>query len=72
MRICCRYAVWMRWGRVGYTGQNSWTECQTNLDKAKDVFTKKFYDKTRNEWALRDAFQKVGTKDRPVQLCNIF
>jgi poly [ADP-ribose] polymerase len=62
----------MRWGRVGYKGQNSWTECQTDLDKAKDVFTKKFYDKTRNEWALRDSFEKVGTKDRPVQLWNIF
>ncbi len=57
---------------MGYKGQNSWTECQTDLDKAKDVFTKKFYDKTRNEWALRDSFEKVGTKDRPVQLWNIF
>jgi WGR domain len=49
----------MRWGRVGYKGQNSWTVCEANLERAKEVFTKKFADKTRNEWGLRDCFEKV-------------
>ena len=36
------YAVWMRWGRVGYKGQNSWTTSGSDLDAAKSVFTRKF------------------------------
>ena len=32
----------MRWGRVGYKGQNSWTTSGSDLDAAKSVFTKKF------------------------------
>ncbi len=43
----------MRWGRVGYKGQTSLTPCGSDADRAKNVFSKKFSDKTRNEWGER-------------------
>lgn len=56
------YSVWMRWGRVGKVGQNSLTACGGDLLKAKDVFKKKFLDKTKNDWDRRDSFEKVPGK----------
>ncbi|KAM9844809.1 poly [ADP-ribose] polymerase 2 [Aulostomus maculatus] len=56
------FSVWMRWGRVGKVGQNSLTACGGDLLKAKDVFKKKFFDKTKNEWGHRAAFEKVAGK----------
>ncbi|KAL8176472.1 UNVERIFIED_CONTAM: Poly [ADP-ribose] polymerase 2 [Gekko kuhli] len=56
------YSVWMRWGRVGKQGQHSLVSCAGDLSKAKAVFTKKFLDKTKNEWAKRGNFQKVPGK----------
>uniref|UniRef100_A0A3P9DEE2 Poly [ADP-ribose] polymerase n=1 Tax=Maylandia zebra TaxID=106582 RepID=A0A3P9DEE2_9CICH len=56
------YSVWMRWGRVGKVGQNSLTVCGGDLLKAKDVFKKKFFEKTKNEWEHRDSFEKVAGK----------
>lgn len=56
------YSVWMRWGRVGKVGQNSLTACGGDLLKAKDLFKKKFLDKTKNEWEQRDSFEKVAGK----------
>ncbi|XP_038135520.1 poly [ADP-ribose] polymerase 2 isoform X2 [Cyprinodon tularosa] len=56
------YSVWMRWGRVGKVGQNSLVSCGSDLKKAKDVFKKKFYDKTSNDWDLRDCFEKEPGK----------
>uniref|UniRef100_A0A3P8TZN4 Poly [ADP-ribose] polymerase n=1 Tax=Amphiprion percula TaxID=161767 RepID=A0A3P8TZN4_AMPPE len=56
------YSVWMRWGRVGKVGQNSLTACGGDLLKAKDIFKKKFLDKTKNEWEQRDSFDKVAGK----------
>ncbi|KAM4605559.1 poly [ADP-ribose] polymerase 2 isoform 2-T2 [Polymixia lowei] len=56
------YSVWMRWGRVGKVGQNSLTACGGDLLKAKDVFKKKFLDKTKNEWEDRANFEKVPGK----------
>lgn len=56
------YSVWMRWGRVGKVGQNSLTACGGDLLKAKDVFKKKFFEKTKNEWEHRDSFEKVAGK----------
>lgn len=35
------YAVWFRWGRVGMTGQTNLINCGTDLEKAKDIFSKK-------------------------------
>ena len=57
-----RYAVWMRWGRVGYKGQNSWQVTGTNLEEAKRIFTKKFQDKTKNAWEDRENFEKCPGK----------
>ncbi|KAI3374250.1 hypothetical protein L3Q82_006100 [Scortum barcoo] len=56
------YSVWMRWGRVGKVGQNSLTPCGGDLLKAKDIFKKKFLDKTKNEWEHRATFEKVAGK----------
>ncbi|KAK7085917.1 Poly [ADP-ribose] polymerase 2 [Halocaridina rubra] len=56
------YSVWMRWGRVGANGQNSLQPCGGDLGKAKKIFMKKFSDKTRNEWDMRDFFEKVPGK----------
>uniref|UniRef100_A0A7N6C155 Poly [ADP-ribose] polymerase n=1 Tax=Anabas testudineus TaxID=64144 RepID=A0A7N6C155_ANATE len=56
------YSVWMRWGRVGKVGQNSFTACGGDLLKAKDIFKKKFFDKTKNEWEQRANFEKVAGK----------
>ncbi|XP_033838942.1 poly [ADP-ribose] polymerase 2 [Periophthalmus magnuspinnatus] len=56
------FSVWMRWGRVGKVGQNSLTSCGGDLLKAKDVFKKKFLDKTKNNWENREFFEKVPGK----------
>ncbi|KAM9789662.1 poly [ADP-ribose] polymerase 2 [Neosynchiropus ocellatus] len=62
------YSVWMRWGRVGKVGQNSLTLCGGDLMKAKDLFKKKFLDKTKNEWDHRAQFEKVAGKYDMVQM----
>ncbi|XP_053324498.1 poly [ADP-ribose] polymerase 2 [Spea bombifrons] len=60
---CARsFSIWMRWGRVGKIGQNSLVACGGDLQKAKDIFTKKFFDKTKNEWSERESFEKVPGK----------
>ncbi|XP_074838449.1 poly [ADP-ribose] polymerase 2 isoform X2 [Carettochelys insculpta] len=56
------FSVWMRWGRVGRPGQHSLVSCAGDLTRAKETFTQKFFDKTRNHWAERDHFQKVPGK----------
>ncbi|KAI4902056.1 hypothetical protein NFI96_027391 [Prochilodus magdalenae] len=56
------YSVWMRWGRVGKVGQNTLVSCGGDLAQAKDVFKKKFLDKTKNEWEERANFEKVPGK----------
>ncbi|XP_033626574.1 poly [ADP-ribose] polymerase 2-like isoform X2 [Asterias rubens] len=56
------YYVWFRWGRVGKVGQNSLVPCGHDLLEAKSVFEKKYWDKTRNEWSLKNSFEKVPGK----------
>uniref|UniRef100_UPI00398E3FA4 poly [ADP-ribose] polymerase 2 isoform X2 n=1 Tax=Pristiophorus japonicus TaxID=55135 RepID=UPI00398E3FA4 len=56
------FSVWLRWGRVGKVGQNNLIPCGSDLNKAKDVFEKKFLDKTKNDWSLRGCFEKVPGK----------
>ena len=56
------FTVWMRWGRVGKKGQNSLTPCGANLEQAKEIFIKKFEDKTHNSWEERHEFVKVPGK----------
>ncbi|XP_076829790.1 poly [ADP-ribose] polymerase 2 [Brachyhypopomus gauderio] len=56
------YSVWMRWGRVGKVGQSSLVSCGADLSQAKAVFEKKFFDKTKNEWAGRAKFEKIPGK----------
>ncbi|XP_043914187.1 poly [ADP-ribose] polymerase 2 isoform X2 [Protopterus annectens] len=62
------FSVWMRWGRVGKTGQNSLVDCGANLQKAKEIFAKKFFDKTKNEWEERSTFEKVAGKYDLLQM----
>lgn len=47
---------------VGLKGQNNLTSCGSDLEKAKEMFINKFWDKTRNEWSQRRKFQKVQGK----------
>ncbi|GFO25409.1 poly [ADP-ribose] polymerase, partial [Plakobranchus ocellatus] len=56
------FHVWQRWGRVGYNGQTNLVNCGSDLDSAKSTFAKKFRDKTGNDWALKDNFEKVSGK----------
>ncbi|XP_034021275.1 poly [ADP-ribose] polymerase 2 isoform X2 [Thalassophryne amazonica] len=56
------YSVWMRWGRVGKVGQNSLVACGSDLLEAKEIFKKKFFDKTKNVWEHRGTFDKVPGK----------
>jgi poly [ADP-ribose] polymerase len=62
------YYTWFRWGRVGYNGQNNLTYHGLNLEAAKKMLSKKFADKTRNEWDEKDDFEKVAGK---YELVNI-
>eukprot|EP00698_Gefionella_okellyi_P015443 TRINITY_DN4356_c0_g4_i1.p1 TRINITY_DN4356_c0_g4~~TRINITY_DN4356_c0_g4_i1.p1 ORF type:complete len:688 (+),score=193.99 TRINITY_DN4356_c0_g4_i1:102-2165(+) len=48
--------IWNRWGRVGLDGQNSLQS--TSKAGAISAFNKKFYDKTKNQWANRASFKK--------------
>eukprot|EP00112_Aurelia_sp_Birch-Aquarium-sp1_P002057 Seg1224.3 transcript_id=Seg1224.3/GoldUCD/mRNA.D3Y31 product=Poly protein_id=Seg1224.3/GoldUCD/D3Y31 len=57
-----QFAVWFRWGRVGVVGQSNLVRCGSDLQEAKDVFTKKFSDKTKNDWEDRNSFEKVHGK----------
>ncbi|XP_038596940.1 LOW QUALITY PROTEIN: poly [ADP-ribose] polymerase 2 [Tachyglossus aculeatus] len=56
------FSVWMRWGRVGKSGQRCLMACAGDLSKAKEIFHKKFLDKTKNHWEDRSCFQKVAGK----------
>ncbi|XP_028933514.1 poly [ADP-ribose] polymerase 2 [Ornithorhynchus anatinus] len=56
------FSVWMRWGRVGKSGQRCLMACAGDLSKAKEIFHKKFLDKTKNHWGDRSHFQKVAGK----------
>ncbi|XP_025247793.1 poly [ADP-ribose] polymerase 2 isoform X2 [Theropithecus gelada] len=62
------FSVWMRWGRVGKMGQHSLVTCSGNLNKAKEIFEKKFLDKTKNNWEDREKFEKVPGKYDMLQM----
>lgn len=62
------YYVWMRWGRVGYTGQTTLENYASDLNSAKRGFCQKFSDKTKNDFYHRDTFIKYPGKYDYVQL----
>ncbi|XP_010622898.1 poly [ADP-ribose] polymerase 2 [Fukomys damarensis] len=62
------FSVWMRWGRVGKVGQHSLVACSADLTKAKEIFQKKFLDKTKNNWEDREKFVKVPGKYDILQM----
>ncbi|XP_043840434.1 poly [ADP-ribose] polymerase 2 isoform X2 [Dromiciops gliroides] len=62
------FSVWMRWGRVGKVGQHSLVTCSGDLNKAKEIFQKKFFDKTKNSWEDRSSFEKVPGKYDMLQM----
>ncbi|XP_023559896.1 poly [ADP-ribose] polymerase 2 isoform X2 [Octodon degus] len=62
------FSVWMRWGRVGKMGQHSLVACSADLNKAKEIFQKKFLDKTKNNWEDRERFVKVPGKYDMLQM----
>ena len=61
------YCVWFRWGRVGKAGQSSCQKCGSDIEKATNMFCRKFSDKTKNKWAHKDEFEKVHGKYDLVQ-----
>ncbi|UJR31675.1 hypothetical protein I4U23_019156 [Adineta vaga] len=65
---CKKYYVWLRWGRVGYNGQNNLEHFGCDLDDAKRFFCQKFSDKTKNDFYYRDSFTKYPGKYDYVQL----
>ncbi|CAF3853919.1 unnamed protein product, partial [Rotaria sp. Silwood1] len=42
---CKKYYVWLRWGRVGYNGQNNLEHFGCDLDGAKRFFLSKIFEK---------------------------
>ncbi|KAF6352019.1 poly(ADP-ribose) polymerase 2 [Rhinolophus ferrumequinum] len=62
------FSVWMRWGRVGKMGQHNLVSCSGDLSKAKEIFQKKFLDKTKNNWEDRGKFEKVPGKYDILQM----
>ncbi|TKC37431.1 hypothetical protein EI555_009698, partial [Monodon monoceros] len=62
------FSVWTRWGRVGKMGQHSLAACSGDLNKAKEIFQKKFLDKTKNNWEDREKFEKVPGKYDMLQM----
>uniref|UniRef100_A0A7J8JZE6 Poly [ADP-ribose] polymerase n=1 Tax=Molossus molossus TaxID=27622 RepID=A0A7J8JZE6_MOLMO len=62
------FSVWMRWGRVGKMGQHNLVACSGDLNKAKEIFQKKFLDKTKNNWEDREKFKKVPGKYDMLQM----
>lgn len=49
-------------GRVGKVGQCNLQSFGNDLNEAKSVFTKKFFEKTKNDWDSKDSFEKYPGK----------
>ncbi|KAE9547246.1 hypothetical protein FO519_009540, partial [Halicephalobus sp. NKZ332] len=60
--------AFFRWGRVGFKGQTNLIDCGKDLEKAKEIFLKKFFDKTLNEFKDRNKFEKVKGKYELIQM----
>ncbi|XP_065660211.1 protein mono-ADP-ribosyltransferase PARP3 isoform X2 [Hydra vulgaris] len=56
------YYVWNRWGRVGEAGANAIKGPFNDQHLAIKEFTKKFKEKTKNNWEDKDNFQPVAGK----------
>ncbi|KAJ0229909.1 hypothetical protein HA466_0311460 [Hirschfeldia incana] len=50
------YMVYFRWGRVGVQGQSKLDGPYDSCDPAIEIFSNKFFDKTRNHWSDRKEF----------------
>ncbi|XP_072954736.1 poly [ADP-ribose] polymerase 2-A [Typha angustifolia] len=50
------FMVYNRWGRVGIRGQDKLHGPFGSRERAVDEFQKKFFDKTKNQWADRKKF----------------
>uniref|UniRef100_A0A6F9DNV9 Poly [ADP-ribose] polymerase n=1 Tax=Phallusia mammillata TaxID=59560 RepID=A0A6F9DNV9_9ASCI len=55
-----QYFTWFRWGRVGKIAGTNLQELP--LNRAIEVFEKKFLDKTKNLWEMRNCFEKFDGK----------
>ncbi|KAK3251587.1 hypothetical protein CYMTET_39079 [Cymbomonas tetramitiformis] len=62
-------ACWTRWGRVGEDGQNA-ILIASSLEDGIKTFEKKFKDKTKNNWANRDAFVAHSGKYTLIKLVS--
>eukprot|EP00800_Vazella_pourtalesii_P007918 TRINITY_DN2107_c0_g1_i1.p1 TRINITY_DN2107_c0_g1~~TRINITY_DN2107_c0_g1_i1.p1 ORF type:complete len:597 (+),score=136.95 TRINITY_DN2107_c0_g1_i1:61-1851(+) len=64
------YHVWTRWGRVGESGQNTLKGPFLKMDAAEKEFTKKFKDKTKNNWDDRDSFVAAAGKYTLLEMAD--
>ncbi|KAL4150967.1 hypothetical protein PRNP1_010353 [Phytophthora ramorum] len=65
------YMVFRKWGRVGAKNpQRALERYNSSLEKAQASFTKKFLDKSGNEWPLVEPFERVEGKYVLVELDN--
>ncbi|ETI37201.1 hypothetical protein F441_16612 [Phytophthora nicotianae CJ01A1] len=63
------YMVFRKWGRVGAKNpQRALERYNTSLEKAQASFSKKFLDKSGNEWPLTGPFERVEGKYVLVEL----
>ncbi|XP_032035333.1 poly [ADP-ribose] polymerase 2 isoform X5 [Hylobates moloch] len=66
--LACYYLTCGIYFAVGKMGQHSLVACSGNLNKAKEIFQKKFLDKTKNNWEDREKFEKVPGKYDMLQM----
>ena len=58
-----KYAVWMRWGRIGVSGQTKMEDYGTDLSKAVKKFEEHFKSKTGVAWEVLRDRNDFETKD---------
>jgi len=63
-----QWFVWRKWGRVGSHVGGGKKDEFSNLNKAKALFKKTFYEKTGNKWNNRKNFVKKSGKYYPLDL----
>eukprot|EP01105_Mastigella_eilhardi_P020992 TRINITY_DN5045_c0_g1_i1.p1 TRINITY_DN5045_c0_g1~~TRINITY_DN5045_c0_g1_i1.p1 ORF type:complete len:660 (-),score=178.51 TRINITY_DN5045_c0_g1_i1:684-2486(-) len=64
---CRNYTVWTRWGRVGAPGQTKSIDFEKDIDGAKQLFYKRYHEKTLNDWLDRQSSRPIPGKYRPVE-----
>ncbi|CAF3595748.1 unnamed protein product [Rotaria sp. Silwood1] len=61
-----KYHVWLRWGRVGYTGQTYLESFGGNLDNAKRVFCQKHGSRLTNFAGIMSQGLRIAPPEAPI------